>query len=411
MEEKELNAILEKVKTESQAAVAKAISDASNAMMKLEDFEKKMAEAGIEKDTLSKLTQAVEAQGASLRELTEAGKKGIVKSIPEILKENMEKMKGIAGDRGRKVQFIVPKTTVATSSITSDGGSYRLPEFNDTGIAPATIEAAWRQYGIVQDIPADSHGVISYTDLTTRTNNAAATDEASVYPENVYAWTGYTKTIEKVIASIPVTYEALTDIPQMEATLRRLITADLNDKLEAQLATGTGSAPQVNGIYTSAQTASVSGTTFTNSSPSIYDLLMWMKNYVVTNYGSKFNPNVALLNNGDALMAKWVKDELGNYVRNPFLSPDGMMINGMQIVETPKITANTALVGDMRFSTLYIGNGVEIEIGLDGNDFTYDLFTIKARRRLCIVTPTPDTYGFLKSTSISTDKTYLTSGE
>lgn len=407
MDEKELNALLDRV----DGRVKQNVQDAVNGFLTLDQLEAKLKGMGIENDSISKLTKAAEEQGAAMRELVEKGKKGIVKSITEILQENMEKIKGIGSDKGRKVSFYVPKTNVTTSSITSDPTTYVIPGFNDTALKANTIEETWRALGLVQDIPADSHGVISYTDLTTRTNNAAMTAEASVYPENAYAWTGYTKTIEKAIASIPVTWEALTDIPQMQATINRLIAADVVAVKEQQLWSGTGTAPQVQGIYTAAQTASPSGTSITNSDPNIFDLALWMRNYIWENYGGKFMPNVMIMNPGNALQAKWTKASDGQYVGNPFLSPDGMQLAGMRIIESGYVTANTMLVGDLRYARLYIGNGVEIEVGLDGNDFTYDLYTVKARQRFCVVIPSVDTYGLLKSTDIATDLTYLNSGE
>lgn len=403
MEEKELNTLLEKVDSKVKEGVKAEMKAATEGLLQTADFETRLKEMGVNKEDITKLTEAVEKQGDAIRKMQEASTKESTKSIPEILKENMEKIKSIEGDKGKKVTLFVPKTNVTTGSITSDPTTYVIPGFGDTAIKPNTLEEAWRRVGLVQAIPANSHGVISYTDLTTRTNNAAMTAEAGVYPENAYAWTGYTKTIEKAIASIPVTWEALTDIPQMQATINRLLTADLTTVKETQLWSGTGTAPQVQGMYTAAQTASTSGTTITNGDPNIYDLAMWMKRYIVENYGSKFQPNVVVLNHGDSLNAKWVKDADGQYVRNPFLSPDGMFIDGMMIVESAYVTANTMLVGDLRMGTLYIGNGVEIEIGLDGNDFTYDLYTVKARQRFCTVIRNVDVYGFLKSTDIETD--------
>lgn len=408
MEEKELNALLEKVDNKVKEGVKSEFETAAKGLLKAEAFETRMKELGLDKDTIKNLTEAAEKQGEEMRKFTEQ-KENKNKSLASIIAENKEMIQSIENDKGKKVRFIVPKANVATGDITSDPVNFNIPGFADTAIAPNTIEAAWRQLGVVQDIPAGSHGTISYTDLSTRTNSAAATAEEGVYPENTYAWTGYTRTIEKVIGSIPVTWEALTDIPQMEATIRRLMTADVQNKIEDQLWDGNGSAPNVYGLYTAAQTASTSGTEITSESATIYDLAMWMKSYIVENYGSKFMPNVVILNNGDALKAKWVKATDGQYVGNPFASPDMSVIDGMRVIESPQVTQGTMLVGDMRYATLYIGNGVEIEIGLDGNDFTYDLYTIKARRRLCTVIRSVDAYGFLKSTDIDADIANITS--
>ena len=410
MEEKELNALLAKVDEKVKDGVKAEMKTASEGLLTADQFGERMSELGIDKETIANLTKSIEDQGIETRKLMEEKNKSQIKSINQVLKEKQELIKSIGGDnKGRKVTFFVPKANVGTGDISSDPVNFNIPGFADTAIAPNTIEEAWRSLGIVQAIPADSHGTISYTDLSTRTNIAAATAEEGVYPENTYAWTGYTRTIEKVIGSIPVTWEALTDIPQMEATIRRLIAADIKTKVEAELWDGDGSAPNVYGLYTAAQTAAPTGTSATTTNATIFDLAMWMKNYIVENYGSKFMPNVVILNNTDALKAKWVKADDGQYVSNPFASPDMTTIDGMRVVASPEVTAGTMLVGDMRYATLYMSDGVEIEVGLDGNDFTYDLYTIKARQRLCTVIRSVDAYGFLKSTDIDTDIGHITS--
>jgi HK97 family phage major capsid protein len=183
-----------------------------------------------------------------------------------------------------------------------------------------------------------------------------------------------------------------------------LLYGDILQKKEAGLWDGPGSAPQIYGMYTRAQSLSTSTWTGPEiEQANVYDLALVMKQQIRKSYGSRFMPNAVVMNDGDALEAGLIKDDNGNYVRHPYLSPDGTVLGGMKVYTSPEVDTNTMLVGDFRYASLYLGDNVEIEIGYDGNDFTYDLFTIKARHRLALLIRTVDSYGFLKSTDVASD--------
>lgn len=404
MEEKELTVLLEKVDSRVKDTVKAEVETAINGLMKADELESKLNDLKVNDLTIKEIAQAVKVQGDKMKELIESQHRTAPeKSLKEVLRDNADKFKACKDTKTKQI-FSIPtsafKTSVTiNSSITTDPAGFRIPGYNDTGLPLFGLELAFQP----MTLPADHHGIIRYTDLTTRTNNATYIAEgAQQSSDQTYAWTGTSKTVEKVLATVPVSWESLTDSVEMESAIRRLLTADVTTIKQTQLYTGSGTAPQIAGVYQVYAQAFVhaSHTSPLVDSANIYDLLMLLKEQIVLNYGAKFMPDVVLMNPGDALKAKWTKDELGNYVKNPFVSPDGLSIAGMRIIESYYVTANTLVVGDSRYAYYYQGDNVEIEMGYDGSNFTYDLVMLKARARHCLVIRTADAYGWIKCTDV-----------
>ena len=103
---------------------------------------------------------------------------------------------------------------------------------------------------------------------------------------------------------------------------------------------------------------------------------------------------------------KLQKDTQNNYVQPPFAN-GWMEVDGMTIIENNDMAANTCVVGDSRFGTIYELEGYTLDIAYSGTQFVSDLMTMKARKRLALLIRTADQTGFLKCTSISAAKTAL----
>lgn len=82
------------------------------------------------------------------------------------------------------------------------------------------------------------------------------------------------------------------------------------------------------------------------------------------------------MNGVDIRKMKWEKDENNNYIIPPFVTASGTYIDNMRVVKNNKITKGYALVGDLKKFTVLMVEDLLIDIGLDGNDFTYNRRTI-----------------------------------
>ena len=85
-----------------------------------------------------------------------------------------------------------------------------------------------------------------------------------------------------------------------------------------------------------------------------------------------------------------------------------MTINGMTVVASASVTANTLVVGDGRYAKLYDAEGYNMQIGYIASDFLQDVVTMKARKRLALLIRTADLDGFLKVADIDATLTAIT---
>jgi hypothetical protein len=83
-----------------------------------------------------------------------------------------------------------------------------------------------------------------------------------------------------------------------------------------------------------------------------------------------------------------------------------LSVDGVPIIESNLVAADTYVVGDFTKSTIYSTGMVSVEIGLDGQDFSQNMRTILAEWRGANVIRTNDTTAFVAGT-ISTDAAAL----
>lgn len=411
MEEKELNSLLEKVNQEVKKGVQVMFDDALKGILKETDLPEKVKSLGLDPATLKAVDEALKAQGEKINELMTRPQPKKVQKIEDFIADNLAKLTQLKADHKGAMILNVPmthKTITVNSSITSDAGGYMIPGFDDYPVPAMGLQAAFT----IRPLPVNHHGIIRFTYESTHTENGGFTAEGSAATSDVHAWTSSYVTVEKVFAHEKISYEALNDVTDMSAALQRLLATTLWQKRETGLCYGNGTPPQIYGLYTNATAfdyAAWSG--ITTKSANLYDLAMLLKSEISRLYGGKFLANVVCLNPTDLLDAQWNKASNGQYILNPFVSPDGMNIGGMRVVVSPAITANTMMVGDSRFAELYLADNVEIEVGYNDDDFKSDLVTMKARHRLAVKMSPNDKLGWYKVASISAALTAITDVE
>lgn len=299
------------------------------------------------------------------------------------------------------------KANVTRASVGSSTDAYRLTDIGQ--IATRQL----RLYDLFAKVPVGpaSNGTVRYSDWTTATRAAAAVAEAGTFPESTAAWTEYTLTLQKIGDSIPVTEEMVRDQPRFAAELDQFIETNVNIKVDTDLLSGDGTSPNIKGIYTYAGTysAAASGITAANQ----YDLIVKMVENITNGYNGKYRPNFVLMNMVDINKMRLKKDSTNNYIVPPFayVSPTGDTINvsGLTVVECGALTANTMVVGDSRFAKIYEIDGYEASVGYINDQFTKDLMTMKAKKRLALLVRTADAGAFKKCTDIAANLVTLAS--
>ena len=107
------------------------------------------------------------------------------------------------------------------------------------------------------------------------------------------------------------------------------------------------------------------------------------------------------MNITDINKMKLKKDTHNNYVMPPFATKDGNVVDGVLVMECNSVAQNTMYVGDSRYGAIYEEPGFYVATGYDGSDWTSDMMTMKARKRLNLLIRTVDQTGWKKVASIS----------
>lgn len=415
MNEKELNALLENVSKTVQEKFDAVKGELVQGFITEEKFAELTAdllksEDAIKADDLKELKDGLEAIGLELKALKEV-KNDKPMTLKEQVVKQFEDMKSAFAD-GKKSFTMSLKTNVTSASITDDSQGVYLPGFNAPAHKSFVLENLFPRF----TLPSNHHGTVYYVDQTTTTRNAANKAEAAAAPESAIAWTQYSLGIGKILDSIPITHEAMNDIDQLVPEVQMFINNNIKLKVQSNLWNGNGTLPNWKGIYTYATDFSAAvvtaglaaGTILAVDDASLYDLIVQIKTYISNGKESKYMADAVIMNPADINKYKLKKDANNNYVLPPFVSADGMVIDSVKVIECSEVTANTLAMGDSRHVRYYDVEGIDLEFGLDGADFTSDLITLKGRKRGNLLLRTIDATSWYKVTDIDARITGIT---
>lgn len=380
--EKNGKVIKDTVKTEVEAAAA--------GLMKSDELASKLEAMGLTEKSVKDLTDAVVKQGTEIAKFLAGKDTGEKMDLKDQIKKSAEEIKATVAKNGI-FKMEVNKTQVARSAVSGSTMAMRLPDIGQLPYLGTKLDGLFRH----ATVSPSSNGVIRYYDQAAITRGAASVAEGNTKPESGISWIERTLNLEKIADSIPVTKEAFNDVYFIQSEIERLLNINLALKKDALLYDGDGISPNIKGVYTSAGTFVPATYSASVDFANIFDLMLTVKKDIESNRQSKYVADTVLLNPVDILKMKLTKDSQGRYI----VPPD---FGGLNIVESNQVTADTMLVGDFRFGTIYDLENVTIEMGWINDQFVKNAFTILAEERLGLLVRNVDTTGFEKVTSIAT---------
>ena len=328
-------------------------------------------------------------------------------TLKSIVAGQIENVKAALNSNVKRYELIIPtKTLVQTSGVADNTYGILEPGVGQLAYRGLVMRSLYR----TKTIPAGWNGRVNYYDQVSVTRAAAAKAEGVVAPESAITWAMKNVNLCKIMDSIPVTYEALTDVDFMEQELKDFLMTNIAIKEDADLFSGDGNAPNIKGAYTYAGTFNAAASAFALSiyAPTIADVIGAMIIAMTASKESKVNPSIVIMNPSDAMQLPLTKKSDGEYIINPYADKDS--IHGLRVVRSSAVTANTLLVADPSKAILWDEGFVRMEVGHAGDTFREDEYWMKAVKRALLMVRSVDEACFLKCTSISTAKTQLTAG-
>lgn len=322
--------------------------------------------------------------------------KGTKQNENDFVKEVADKKEAIKGILKGDRKEIELKALTNRASISGNTNAYVLPDIGQLGVRARSL------YDVLPKVQisdrANDNGIIKYHDWDEATTSRAAAmvAEGGTFPESTATFIERTMPIRKIGDTLPVTDEFGEDSALAAAELERFLDVNVNTIVDSQIINGDGTGQNLTGLLASAPdyTPVASGISGAN----IKDLVRKMRTAIVKTRGSKYNPDIVVMNS-DTFDRYYLAKDLDN---NYLFDPVNGTIAGLAVVEDNNMPDNQLVVGDRRFATIYEKTGVVISEGLVNAQFTSDTKTIKARKRMCMLIRVVDRTGFLHCTNVTT---------
>lgn len=355
-------------------------------------------------EQMKALNSTLKEYGVAIKKLSideKAAKAGESVSIFKSLEANKEGLVSIKEGNAKSIQFKAAADMLISTNVS--GGNVpveqRIPGMN------ALASRQVRLLDIVSRGTAESN-VISWVSQANKDGAAGGTAEGELKNQIDFDLVVSSETVVKRTAFIKVSDEMVDDISFMASEINNELMRELLKDVEAQVYEGNGVAPNLNGIRTVA-TAFAAGTfAGTVDNANLVDVLRVAINQV--KIANQDMPNFILLHPSDVTALKMIKVGSADdrYIDQLQMVAGQLSLDGVSIIESTLVTQDEYLVGAFNLATVYDKGSISIEVGLDGDDFTKNLRTIRAEWRGACVVKTNDRGSFIAG-DITTDKAAL----
>jgi HK97 family phage major capsid protein len=292
-------------------------------------------------------------QGHPLPEEKDGAGREEIKSVGELFVEE-----GVGTTRkGQAVTFgdIDP---MATLFKTTEGWT---PETTRTG---RVVDKETRPIQVTDVIPAGttSQQAVVYMKEVTFTNAAKETDEAAEYAEGALKLEEAESPVRKIAVWLPITDEQIEDVAQVQGYVNRRLPFMVRQRLDGQIVTGDGEAPNLEGF------AEAAGQTQAKSEDSAPDAIF--KAATKVEVTGRAMPGPVLIHPNDWQEIRLETTEDGIYLWGSPSQVGPETIFGHSIVKSDALTEGTAIIGDFAgYSELAYRRGLELKVSDSHSDF------------------------------------------
>ncbi|MBW3637877.1 MAG: phage major capsid protein [Armatimonadetes bacterium] len=273
-------------------------------------------------------------------------------------------------------QFVGMTDSEIKATITSGLGVVPYPQQR-----PGVVEFATRRPVVADLIPQSNTDspMILYVEETAVTRAAGPVAEGAIKPQSDFTMTRRTVNVEVIAHRFKLTNQALEDIPGLRDRLNQNGTLGLALAEEAQILSGTGVTPELQGFLTKTgvQTqaiglddrftafrkamTNVESIGFANTTGGVFNAFDWQE-YLTT------------------------KDANGRFIfGDPGAQTQETRLWGVPVIGTVAMAQGTALLGDFQmYSRLWRKGGVRVINGWSGDDIDRNLQTIVIEERVAL---------------------------
>jgi len=289
--------------------------------------------------------------------------------------------KNFAGGNTQKARFEVQNNTVtgADATVAPDrkAGIISGPQ------TPMTLES------FLPSLPTSSNAIEFSRELAF-TSNAAEVAEAGAKPESDITFELVTMPVSTVAHWVRISKQLASDAPALAAYINSRMAYGVDRRVETQLGSGNGTAPNLSGLL---DTGNFTAHGYTAASlGGTLPKLVLIRKLIADAWASGYPADAILLSPAD-----WADIEVelltttANQVRVSTDEMGNTRLWGVPVIQSVAMTADTVLVGAFaQGATVHNRQGTVVELSeSDGSNFTSNLVTVRAERRLALTVDRP----------------------
>ena len=306
-----------------------------------------------------------------------------------------------------KAEFVIKASDITTASVTADSGTIALDQMTLPGVS----KHPWRDTPLFAATPkrivGEAIDAIRWREETSKDNQAAGTAEGSALSQSDAAWKSYKEDFYKIGHYVEFTEETAEDTDFVVSELNDLLTNGVTRKVESDMWSGAGSGSNtilgmIDATSGWAKDFSMPTDTEAIASPNYFDVLSVAKSQVglgdtTKTFNKGYIATVAFVSPVTMGNLRRTRDDNGQYYI-PMLTSQGqgIVVDGMLIVETFDLAADKFVVCNPERATAYIKRNLSLKTSENvGSNFLADVMTVKATIRLAYVHKNTDEFAFV----------------
>lgn len=337
---------------------------------------------------------AIETKIAALNEPAQAPKtfKSFGEALNAALDANKDAIIESIDKRGASVNMVIKDVVTVGENNTLFGGAsashYLLTAF--TGVISKVRSRVSRYLGLVSVGTINNRVAMWVEEYDEQGTPIFIAEGATKTPVSVLYKEKEAK-VQKIAVTTKVTMEMLRDLPQLASYIQSNLLRRIEVATITELFAGNGT--MLNGLFGYA--TAFTGGGLTTPTPAYADVFRALALQVELAFGTAS----AVFVNPEILAAMDVEKSVdGIYLLPPFKSADGREVAGMELIPDVALvgSAYDFVGGDLSVVNVRFREGLTIEIGEDGNDFSKNLKTIRAEQHLVQFVSANDTQVLVK---------------
>ena len=321
--------------------------------------------------------------------------KGFVSQAEEFLSgadlSVFKKRKGQGASVGTEIEVKTVGDMLLSSNLSNSAGAAGL-------VPPMTLNRATETGRttpfLLELIPSaftQSGSIIDYEEVGAGEGAVAQKNEGQKFGQKDYDFIQKLYGMVKTTVYTKVSREMVEDIGFVVGKIQNILMRDFRIKVDSQILTGDGNAPNVKGLESYAEAWDNADEVVSTKNANLADVVSVASDQIAENH---YSANYALFRpraHGELLRLRGTD---GHYVVPPF--QHGLNIAGIQAIKNTGIGAGKFMVGDFSAPNIWIRRGIEFGMKEIDDDAIHDKVTMFMSMRWQMILPSPLSKAFVQ---------------